>query len=236
VRYGSVLGRLGDDVKITDEGYTQEAGYISYYIDGAESQLRTDNIDNLLHKDFKSLTDLKAIKTPVQECEKGDPLFKVTKNSKWYLVFYIDKEAGKKYTEGRTVKADIAGTSVDVKVVSVREGPKAIRVVLSCKMFFDEFFGERSLDTVVTVASADGLLIRDSSIVERDGQKGVLVKNKIGEIKFKPVAIKADDGTTSVAYADIYVDAEGNFVETIGTYDEIIAEPTPEEIKALDDK
>jgi hypothetical protein len=43
---------------------------------------------------------------------------------------------------------------------------------------------------------------------------------------FTPVRTKADDGTKCVVYSDIYVDEGGNYVETIGTYDEIIAEPS----------
>ena len=42
-----------------------------------------------------------------------------------------------------------------------------------------------------------------------------------------------DDGTKCVVYSDIYVDDEGNYVETIGTYDEVIAEPSAEDIASL---
>ena len=43
----------------------------------------------------------------------------------------------------------------------------------------------------------------------------------------------AEDGDKCVAYADIYLDAEGNFVETISTYDEIISEPGEDDIASL---
>ena len=67
-------------------------------------------------------------------------------------------------------------------------------------------------------------------------QKGVLVKNKLGEHVFKPVSIKTDDGERCVAFSDIYVDENGNFVETIKTYDEIVAEPTDEEKAELQEQ
>ena len=61
----------------------------------------------------------------------------------------------------------------------------------------------------------------------------MFVKNKIGEHVFKPVLIIASDDGKCVAYSDIYVDADGNFVETIATYDEIIAEPSEEDLASI---
>ena len=119
----------------------------------------------------------------------------------------------------------------------VDSGTKTSKIALSCKSFFDGFFEMRELDTTVTFVSAEGLVLEDSSIVEApDGRRGVFVKNKLGEHVFKPIRAKADDGTKCVVFADIYVDAEGNFVETIKTYDEIIAEPTEDDLASLKKK
>ena len=45
--------------------------------------------------------------------------------------------------------------------------------------------------------------------------------------------IKADDGERCVVYSDIYVDENGNFVETIKTYDEIVTAPDEKEVAEL---
>jgi hypothetical protein len=116
----------------------------------------------------------------------------------------------------------------------VLAGRKYTKVTLSCKSFFDGFFKIRNLDTTITVRRAEGLVLEDDSIVERpDGQIGVFVKNKLGEHIFKPIAKKADNGTRCVAYSDLYVDEGGNYVETIGIYDEIIAEPSEDDLAKL---
>lgn len=109
-----------------------------------------------------------------------------------------------------------------------------MRITLTCKTFFDGFLDMRTFDTKVTVESAEGLVLEDGSIVEApDGKRGVFVVNKLGQHVFTPVKTKADDGTKCVVYSDIYVDEGGNYVETIGTYDEIIAEPSDEDIASL---
>lgn len=235
-KYVKVMEELKGATAYTGNGKNKDSGYISYFVDGAEAKLSTDQLDKLTEKDYKSLTGRRSIETQDNKCGKGDPVFKVTHNSKWYLVFYIDNKAGEKYYEGRTVYADIAGKSVPVRVAQVQPGKEQTKVTLSCKVFFDDFFKERSLDTVITVASAEGLLLQDSSIVMKGEQPGVFVKNKLGEHKFKPISIKADDGERCVVYSDIFVDEGGNYVETLNTYDEIVAEPSEEEIAQLQEQ
>jgi hypothetical protein len=94
----------------------------------------------------------------------------------------------------------------------------------------------RTLTTKLTLASSEGLILKNDSIIDYDGKKGVFVKNKLGEHVFKPVLIIATNGENSVVYSDIYLDAEGNFVETIGTYDEIISKPSEEDLASLKTK
>ena len=232
-KYVKVMEDLGKNVSSTSKGYTGKAGYISYYVDGVEYSLATDRLSEISQSDYESMTKLKALETADRKCGKGDPVFKVTSNKKWYLVFYIDNKAGEKYYEGRSVSVDINGKSFPVKVAQVQVGKETTKVTLSCKMFFEGFLQERRLETTITVASAEGLVLQDSSIVKKGDQPGVFVKNKLGEHRFKPISIKADDGERCVVFSDIYVDEGGNYVETVNTYDEIVAEPSEEEIAEL---
>ena len=232
-KYTDILKELGDSVKVTD-GHNTSAGYVSYYVDGAEAKLSTDALDTITYKDYKALTGRKAIEVPKKNCGAGYPIFKVVKNAKWYLVFYVSNKKAEKYIPGETVIIDANGTDVEVTVSQVLAGRKYSKVTLSCKSFFDGFFKVRNLDTTVTLRRAEGLVLEDSSIVEDpNGQIGVFVKDKLGNHIFTPVAIKADNGTQCVVYSDLYVDTEGNYVETIGTYDEIISEPSEEDMANL---
>lgn len=232
-KYVRVIEELGGEAVYTEKGKSGVAGYISYEVDGAEVKMGTGRLPDLNQSEMDTFLKYKKVATAEGKCGKGDPVFKVIHNSKWYLVFYIDSDAGEKYYEGRTVSVDLGGKNVPCKVYQVMAGEKTTKVTLQCKAFFDEFFGERSLRTTVTLASAEGLVLQDSSIVMKGEQPGVFVKNKLGEHKFKPISVKADDGQRCVVYSDIYVDADGNYVETLKTYDEIVAEPSEEEIAEL---
>ena len=60
------------------------------------------------------------------------------------------------------------------------------------------------------------------SITEVNGQKGVFVANKYGGYNFAPVKILSQDGEITVAEKNLYQDAEGNMVETVRNYYEIL--------------
>ncbi len=233
-KYSGIMEDLGDTYSVTETGSTRTAGYVSYYVDGAEARLSTKAIESLNRDDLKELTGRKPVKTPAKLAGKNYPVFKIVRNRKWYLVYYLKKEDAAKYAEGDTVYIGVNEEDVPVTVREVRDEGKSTRITLTCKTFFDGFLELRTLDTKVTVESAEGLVLEDGSIVEApDGRRGVFVVNKLGEHVFTPVRTKADDGTKCVVYSDIYVDEGGNYVETIGTYDEIIAEPSEEDIASL---
>jgi len=233
-RYSGIMKDLGDTYTVTENGTAHTAGFVSYTVDGAEARLSSKAIDSLDRDDLKELTGRKMVKTPSRSCGKDYPVYKIVCNKRWYLVYYLKKDDAAKYTAGDTVYIEINDENVPVTVKDVREEGKNTRITLTCKTFYDGFIDTRTLDTKVTVESAEGLVLEDGSIVEApDGKRGVFVVNKLGEHVFTPVRAKADDGTKCVVYSDIYVDDEGNYVETIGTYDEVIAVPSDDDIASL---
>lgn len=233
-KYDGAMKELGDEVKVTKSGKTKTSGYVSYHIDGAETKLNSETMNILDSSEFEELADRDSLKLPKKDCGRGYPIFKITKNGKWYLVYYLSNKDAAKYEIGNAATIELDGTPTEAAISDVQEEGKKTKIVLSCKAYFKEFLNSRKLDTTVTLASAEGLVLKNSSIVEDpDGRPGVFVVNKLGEHIYKPVAIKANDGERSVVFSDIYVDQEGNFVETIGTYDEIIEEPSDEDIKNM---
>ena len=60
------------------------------------------------------------------------------------------------------------------------------------------------------------------AFTEVNGQKGVFVANKYGGYNFTPVKILSQDGEITVAEKNLYQDAEGNMVETVRNYYEIL--------------
>ena len=70
-----------------------------------------------------------------------------------------------------------------------------------------------------------GLLVTNSSLTTKDDVVGVYVKNTIDEFVFKPVRTIATDGKQTLVLEDVYYDEEGQPVETVNVYDEVLKNP-----------
>lgn len=230
-QYRPVLSLLGKDVKETSDGVSPIAGYISYFVDGYEGRLTPDNIEDIKMSEYEKINTGLRTETSKGRALAGDPLFKVTRNEKWYIVFFVDIDEMYKYNAGSNVKVTIGDVTEKAYITEVTEGVHVARVVLKCGFAYKGYLEDRKIDAEVTTASAKGLKLENKSIIEKDGHKGVLVKDKVGNYHFKRISIKADDGKNCVVCQDLFMDEEGNFVETINIYDEIVKKPSKNEIK-----
>lgn len=230
--YIDVLEHLGKKIKPTEKGASKIAGYVCYSIDGAEGRLRKSNVMKLKKETIEELGSYSSVKTAKGQCAAGDPVFKVVRNGKFYVVFYLDTKAADKYYEGQSVMIRLGDRDYDARVKAISKTKSRCKILLSCGYTYEGFLTDRKINTTVTTASAKGLMLEDKSIIEKDGKKGVLVKNKVGNYIFKEICVKADDGEKCVVYQDIFMDENSNFVETLSIYDEIVTSPSEAIIKA----
>lgn len=229
--YSHILASLGKKIKRTESGKTKIAGYVSYNVDGAEGRLKTENIKDVNHSKLENLTGVELKETAKGSCAANDPVFKIVKNGKYYIVFYLSKKDAKRYIEGDTVSLVVNEKIINAEVFSVSKEGTEYRIVLKCGILFDGYLADRKINADVTTSSAKGLKLKTESIIEKDGIQGVLVRNKVGAYVFKPVRVKADDGEYCIVYQDIFMDDKSNFVETVSIYDEIIDKPSDKEIE-----
>ncbi len=232
--FSRISEALGEDAISTETGATAAAGYVSYVADGSEGKLKYASIGKFTEAKLKELCKSKAVKTAKGECAKGEPIFKITANGDWWLVFFTNKKEAKKYEEGENVSLEIGDETVKAYIDSVNKcGNDNYRIVICCSVFVKDYLTARTMNAKVIIKSASGLVVEKDSIIENDGVKGVLVKNKNGEKVFTPINVLADAEDKCVVSESIYMDMEGNFVETISVYDEIISEPKEADIAAI---
>lgn len=229
----SILKALGKKAESAEEGVASASGYVSYYIDGSEGKLTTSGADKITEKYLDKYGDTSVKKFGTGSVAKGEPVFKIVTNGDWLVIFFVDKDQKNHYTEGSSVTMKFPDESNDVTgtVRSVTKDGNKYRVAIDSNMMFKSMLSKRKVSVSVTSASADGIVVKCSSIVKKKGQTGVIVKNKVGKLIFKPVMIKADNGEEAAVYQDLYMDSDGNFHNTMTVYDEVQKNPGKNEIK-----
>lgn len=220
-------------VAIPTGDYTaQYDGLVAYFCDGYESKFRPENIDKVSENTIKSLDDIPAVKLKRRDIAAKEPVFKIVNRSQWKLVCFFKTNPNIEYTEGKGVRAGIVGvggkSSVLMTVDSVTKNKKTgkTKLVLVSDRYYNGMTSDRKVKVNLIDSVNKGLIIKNSSITSnKKGQKGVMVKNKVGDFVFKPISVIVTDGENSVVANKVFFDKKGNPVDTIVTYDIILTRP-----------
>ncbi len=222
--YSSLLERLGKSAKQTDSYTTATNGVISYFVDGYESTFTHKKIQKMT---FDQVEDIQNsyVNLSRKSVARGEPVYKIYKNEKWYMVFWIDEESASDYKEGSSVTVRFEDGEIEAEIESIAQQDDKFRVILASDRYYKSLASFRTGTVTVITCTCSGLVLENSCITEKDGQKGVYVKSTAGEYVFKPVQILLEGQKKSVLTASQYYDDDGKTVSTIKIYDEVLRNP-----------
>jgi putative membrane fusion protein len=222
--YIQALERLGDNTVKSETYRNIKAGVVTYHFDGYENEITPSTMNKLKKEDFVAIKS-SAVFEINDKVYKGEPVFKIVDNGGWYLVFFTDKSRGNLYELDSKVTVKFNDGNVDCKVYSNEEVGDYRRIILSCNRYYSNYTFERIEDVEILISNEIGVIVENSSIVEKDGQKGVYLKNKLDNNVFKPIKVIATDNDRSVLYSKYFNGDDGMPVETIEPYDEVVKTP-----------
>ncbi|MEE1038508.1 MAG: HlyD family efflux transporter periplasmic adaptor subunit [Eubacterium sp.] len=225
-----VADRLGKKGVLKNSGYASRKGVFSTYVDGWENYFKADNFNEFTKETVESRSeDIKDIKN--KSVLKYQPMYKITDQSKWYLVCWIHSEDISKYSIGKTVDIDFGSGDVRFVIENIKEDGEEWKLLLSSNRYYKEFNQKRKISINMVTMDINGILIPNKSITTRDGKVGVYVINKTGDSVFTEIKAYGSDGETTVCAENIFYDAEGNLVETVKGFDEILKNPAHEKVE-----
>ncbi|MBO4235627.1 MAG: hypothetical protein J5928_04205 [Firmicutes bacterium] len=237
---------------------SQSGGIVSYYVDGFENKMTTENALYYRKNDFEGVTQDKVVALG-SSVNEGYPVFKLVDNTKWYLIAYVPNSKSANYVVGRTVdviftkasetsveevdetddeEIDESETygSVEMEIVAAEEEDGSIRLVLGSNRFFSGLGELRTAQCRIISSSVRGLKIENGSIVEEDGRLGVYMKRKTGKYRFVPINVLGSDDKTTVVSDMYFYDENGVWTSTIDPFDDILRDPEKRDKDDEDDE
>ena len=210
----------------TEDFVTEQEGILAYHVDGYESELTPDNMGKHDKSFFQKLSNSRDLELNNEVISATDPVFKICDRSAWYIICYIPREHAKRYAKGTKLQVRINDQKTITGIVSsIEDERREKRLTIKTNHYYSDFTTARKIDIEVITSDVMGLLISNTSIVDRKGQKGVFVRQKTGKYLFVPINIIATDGTQSAISPSQYRDADGNTVSTVRSYDDILRRP-----------
>ena len=220
LRSGSVVATLGG-AEITNEN----RGIVSYRYDGYEDRLNPESMSELKKSFISEYHEAKAsVKDAVSgNAQSGDVVFKIIDNSNWYLICWMNEDKASIFETGRNVSVRIdENNELPMTVKSISKQGEDRQIIFSCNRTYKDFDMYRIKKCEIIASSYSGIILNSDSIVEKDGVKGVYVVDKFDNENFVPVNVLSSQGGKTVVEKNFFHDADGNRIETVGTYAEIL--------------
>lgn len=223
-KYNQIIESVGSDAVRTVSFEAQSSGILSYYADGYESVLTPETMDDFNYDDAVKI-DAETVELKHEDLRRKEPVFKICDNDNWYIMCWIESASVSKYQVGQDISIQFDDGVVDMTIKSIVEDGDKWKVTCWSNNYYKEFTASRIKDGVLISKDYDGLIVKNSCITTRDGQIGVMVLQKNGEYKFTRVEVIANDGEYSALEEDTFIDQNGDRVNTVQVYDEILKKP-----------
>ncbi len=232
--YRDIRESVGGAGITTDNFRSKAEGIVSYHADGYEAELTPKNMTD---KDLEYYQDLKNdrdVDLKRQNISKSDPVFKIVDRSGWYLVCFVPASHKERYEKGQQLKITISedgdsdgkdSEEIVGKVNGISSQGGKTRLIIRTDYYYSRFATARVVKLKVVTSDAMGLILQNSCITEKAGEKGVYVRQKTGDYEFTRIQIVSTDGRESVVTPSYFYDSKGNAVETVSNYDVILRKP-----------
>lgn len=232
----SLINRKNEIMKNIEESsivsYSKRGGIISYEIDGLEEIFSANKINEYKPGDFRIVDEKKNNLSETKEVKYGDPLYKIIDNYRWYVMTEIDAKEVDKLEEGKIayVKINDDDKKLISRIIKVSKEEEKCLVIFMFTDFFYKYYKERYVDIHIVKNRYEGLIIPNQSIVDKDGIKGVYIKDISGIVKFRPVKILISNEENTIVsegegiyvkQIEINIDGEKQKTTTIQMFDEV---------------
>lgn len=211
--------------------YTQEAGVISFLVDDYENIYIPKEFENYTYNKLEIPKTSKDKKSEKEE-DKTLTKYKIINNFNWYLAIKIDNikdMVNYEVYDSIYLKIDDIDRELVGNIVAINESNAKAVYIVKFNSYLYDYYDLRFPTVEIMLNRQDVYQIPSKSIVEKDEQKGVYIKEFNGIVRFRPIQIIDEkDNYTFISKGNesrqINLDSE-NPVRTISLYDEILINP-----------
>lgn len=222
--YKNLRADLGQGAKVQGSYLAETSGVVSYYVDGYEYFFRPENLEGITYENIP-----KNLREPVNLARDytltEEPLYKITRYDKWYLLAFVKPESIGKYQIGKTVTLYLPSGNIRGEIWEITPLGERYRVIITTNMYYPDFSVKRKVGAVVLSSDYKGIIIPNDSITTSEGKTGVYIINKRKQKVFTEIKVLASDGITSCIEVESFIDENGIKVDTVDIYDTIVRRP-----------
>ncbi len=215
--------------------YSKSSGIVSYKIDNAEEVFDISKLETFRAGNY-NIVNLEENIISKEKINISEPIIKVINNFNWYIMIDL-KDIVLENNDHIKIRFKKNDETVEGNIIKKQINSKNTFLIVEINKFFHEFFNERYIDIELIIERYEGIKIENSSIIEKDGKKGVYVIGASKIVKFYPIKIIGennsfsiiDEGSSYTINSRGQIELNNQSFYTVKLYDKIIS--VPEEVK-----
>ncbi len=214
--------------------HSPKSGLVSYVFDGLENSFKYEEVTSIMPSKLQGIEELIENTANLSTVNNGDKLIKVIYDFKYYMVCLVNNVDIASYEEGKYIRVKF---NEDDKIVygyleKINLGNDESVLIISFDDFFHKVYNKRIIEASLVKNLYEGLKIHTSAILEKDGIKGVYIKDVSNIIKFVPLEIIGGDEEYSIVSAGEslpggrgVITINGDTYYTVKVFDKIVLKP-----------
>lgn len=215
--------------------YSSKSGFITYIFDGLENSFKYDEITNIMPSKLQNLEETIVNTSNISSANVGDRLLKVIDNFEYYMVCLVNNVDMASYEEGKYIRVKFDGSDKIVYgyIGKINSGNDESVLILRFDDFFYKVYNKRVIKASLVKNLYQGIKVDKKAVIEKDGIKGVYIKDVSNIIKFLPLEIigsndkyyiaSQGEGTQEGKRGWITVNDKAYY--TVKVFDKLILEP-----------
>ena len=210
--------------------YTTNSGIVSYNIDGFESLYLPQDFENYTY-DKIHIENINKDTIDENNVKEGSAVFKMIDNFQWYIAIKIeDIKDIVDYEINQNIWVQLENDEKEIsgRIIAINLTDNKAVIVIRFNDYLHEFYNLRFLNVHIIQSKTNALKIPSKVVIEKDGQKGVYIKEINGIVKFRPIIVLSEDEDNEFTYIQRgddkgYIQLPGleNTSKTVLLYDEI---------------
>ena len=171
--------------------YNKEAGLISFAVDGLESKINIDNLDQI---NLKKFSDYKADYQHLisgNSLDKGEELYRIINNFKLYVVVPVPESEIERFQLGELVflKEKNSERLIDARIKNIKYSLNKTFFFIEVEQFIPEWSNIRRLNLNIIKNIYRGIKIPRKAVFTQPSGKGVLKVSGYNKYDFKEVVV-----------------------------------------------
>jgi len=196
------------------------AGLVSFKFDGWEKFGPEAGFPYFTEEEFAGKPYQEQLMSSGEEVSRFSPLLRIINNYTWYFSAVFPVSSWELLAEKSQVvlyfsfapESPVRGEQVEVR----RDG-ELLKITWAINQFVENFYNQRWCQAKVVYEQIEGTMIPRSTLIEKDGQKGVYIIDK-GLISFCEVEIIGEN-------EDFYL------IENLESYEKVVLVLNPDKVK-----